>query len=330
MVKNKQPKMKVLVDCHIPFIKGLLENFLDVEYLEPEEFVPRRVADADALVIRTRTRCNAALLDNSRVQFIATATIGLDHIDTDYCRSHNIFFTNAPGCNAQGVCDYVEDAIKEVVGKKKEVEGLILGVVGVGHVGSLVAKMGTRLGMKVLLNDPPKSKYSNCGIYTDLNTLAEQADIITFHTPLTKDGDYPTWHLCDSDLLAHCRKNVVIINAARGGILDEEAALAKQHSDKTFVIDTWEGEPHISQRMLDRAAIATPHIAGYTLQGKINATDMCLQAICKYFGLPALSIQRKTLPLQPLLKEDWILDDDRSLRASPEKFEYLRENYKLR
>ena len=322
--------------------------------MEPEEITAETVREADALLVRTRTRCNAALLDGSRVRFVATATIGYDHIDTQYCEEHGIFWTNSPGCNAQGVCDYVEEALRVVESSKKKEERQeprTIGIVGVGHVGSLVAEMAERRGYRVLLNDPPKemalrdlrnlgnrSDLSNLSglsssSFVPLDTIARESDIVTFHTPLTRSGDYPTWHLCDKTFLGKCKPDAVIINAARGGILDEEATLYSlniKHSTLNFIIDTWQGEPNISKEMLGRATIGTYHIAGYTLQGKINATNLCLSALCKYFSLPVLQIQKTTLPLQPKPKEGWIMDVDKQLREHPELFETLRETYPLR
>ena len=346
--------MKVVADKYIPFLRGILEPYAEVLYMEPEEITAETVREADALLVRTRTRCNAALLDGSRVRFVATATIGYDHIDTQYCEEHGIFWTNSPGCNAQGVCDYIEEVLRVVESNKKKEERQeprTIGIVGVGHVGSLVAEMAELRGYRVLLNDPPKemalrdlrnlgnrSDLSNLSglsssSFVPLDTIARESDIVTFHTPLTRSGDYPTWHLCDKIFLEKCKPDAVIINAARGGILDEEAALYSlniKHSTLNFIIDTWQGEPGINKEMLDRATIATYHIAGYTLQGKINATNLCLSALCKYFSLPVLQIQKTTLPLQPKPKEGWIMDVDKQLREHPELFETLRETYPLR
>ena len=346
--------MKVVADKYIPFLRGILEPYAEVLYMEPEEITAETVREADALLVRTRTRCNAALLDGSRVRFVATATIGYDHIDTQYCEEHGIFWTNSPGCNAQGVCDYIEEVLRVVESNKKKEERQeprTIGIVGVGHVGSLVAEMAELRGYRVLLNDPPKemalrdlrnlgnrSDLSNLSglsssSFVPLDTIARESDIVTFHTPLTRSGDYPTWHLCDKTFLEKCKPDAVIINAARGGILDEEAALYSlniKHSTLNFIIDTWQGEPGINKEMLDRATIATYHIAGYTLQGKINATNLCLSALCKYFSLPVLQIQKTTLPLQPKPKEGWIMDVDKQLREHPELFETLRETYPLR
>lgn len=309
--------MIILIDKYVPFIRGVLEQQdATVSYLEPEEFTPARVHDADALIIRTRTRCNAALLDGSRVRFIATATIGYDHIDRDYCAAHNIYWTNCPGCNAQAVCDYVEAALDEF-----NTEARTIGVVGVGHVGSLVVKMAERKGLRVLLNDPPK------GIGVSLDTIAHECDIITFHTPLVRNGEYATYHLCDEAFLSQTKPGALIINAARGGIVDEAALIASGHP---CIIDTWEGEPAINTDLLRYAKLASYHIAGYSLQGKINASNNCLSELCAFFGLKTCTIDKKLLPLHGDSEPGWLGRVSDVLKTHPGDFEYLRESYPLR
>lgn len=314
--------MRVVIDKYVPFVHGVLEQQgVDVLYLDPDDITSSVVCDADALIIRTRTRCNAALLDGSRVRFIATATIGFDHIDRDYCATHNIHWTNCPGCNAQAVCDYVEEALQELRQSYDSQSNLTIGIVGVGHVGSLVAKMAEREGYHVLLNDPPK------GIGVSLEEIARNADVITFHTPLTRGGDYATYHLCDETLLAQTKPGALIINAARGGIVDESALIQSGHP---CVIDTWEGEPHLNQALLDYADLASFHIAGYSLQGKINASNTCLSELCAFFGLKTCTIDKKSLPLRGDSEPGWLQRVSDTLKACPEDFEYLRESYTLR
>ena len=306
--------MRILIDKYIPFLQGVLDGLAEVIMLEPEQFTPATVREADALIIRTRTRCDAALLDGSNVQFIATATIGTDHIDQTYCRSHNIQVVSCPGCNAQAVCDYVEEVLASNLTTLTSHPSI--GVVGVGHVGSLVTAMAERRGMQVVLNDPPK------GLHGDVTGC----DIITFHTPLTRGGDYPTYHLCDAALLAQCRPDALIINAARGGVVDEQALL---DSGQPFVIDTWEGEPHINPQVLQRAACASMHIAGYSVQGKRNASRMCLDALCRHFALPVLDLNNEQLP-QGDNQPGWLKRVSDKLKANPKDFELLRKLYLLR
>ena len=306
----------------------MAEHYASTEYITPEEFTNSRVKDADALIIRTRTHADARLLAGTRVRMVATATIGYDHIDTAWCEQHGVHWTACPGCNAQGVCDYVEEALREVESRRGTGEGMMtIGIVGVGHVGSKVAQMAERRGYRVLLNDPPK------GIGVTLDEIAEESDIVTFHTPLTTDGDYRTFHLCDSGFLSKCKSNAVIINAARGGVVDEEALLESGHE---CVIDCWENEPAINTRLLEsrNTVAASYHIAGYTAEGKMNATRMCIDALRTFFSLPALPDEEKTLTLQPEEKGDsargWLRRVTEQLKARPGDFEQLRKQYKLR
>ena len=303
--------MRILIDKYIPFLQGVLDNLAQVCYIEPEQFTPEAVRDADALIIRTRTQCNRLLLDGSRVQFIATATIGTDHIDLDYCRMRNIRVVSCPGCNAQAVCDYVEETLNEVAARQ-----LSIGIVGVGHVGSLVAKMAERRGMRVVLNDPPR------GMTGDVTGC----DVITFHTPLTRNGTYPTYHLCDGNFLSRCQPDALIINAARGGVVDEQALL---DSTQRFVIDTWEGEPNISSKVLDRALLASFHIAGYSVQGKRNASQTCMDALSQHFNLPKLNISSECITAGDSRK-GWLKRVSDQLKANPAAFEQLRKQYALR
>ena len=242
--------MRIVVDSHIPHIQGIIEPRAEVRYLEPGDITREAVQDADTLIVRTRTRCNAGLLDGSRVRFIGSATIGTDHIDLDYCASHGITVRNAPGCNAPAVAQWVFCAINAWMHQRgiTSPDGLTLGIVGVGHIGSIVARWATQLGFTVLLNDPPREMAEETDgsigeIFSPLTELQQCCDIITFHTPITRDGQWPTWHLCDQaflDGLARCR---LILDAARGPITDNEALL-RWHGD--VALDCWENEPDIS------------------------------------------------------------------------------------
>lgn len=308
--------MKIVCDTHIPFLVEAVQNEwpqVQICPMKPEQIDALAVRDADVIVVRTRTQVNEALLSKSRVRLVCTATIGFDHIDTAYCESHGIQWMSCPGCNAQAVCDYIEEALQET-----QMQGTI-GVVGVGHVGSLVAKMAERKGLKVLLNDPPK------GIGVSLDEIAQKCDIITFHVPLDKS----TYHLCDARFLALCRPHALIINAARGGVVDEQALLNSGHP---YILDTWENEPNLNQEVLDGALRASMHIAGYSVQGKRNATQICLDAIAEQFGLPKIDVT--TYPYNGKTADPnnhhWLTDITQQLKAQPEQFETLRKNYPLR
>ena len=255
----------------------------------------------------------------SKVQLVCTATIGFDHIDTAYCESHGIRWMSCPGCNAQAVCDYIEEALEEVRSVSLEVR--VLGIVGVGHVGSKVAKMAERKGYEVLLNDPPK------GIGVSLDFIAQKCDIITFHVPL----DASTYHLCDAAFLSQCKPGALIINASRGGVVDEQALLASGHP---FILDTWENEPHINPEVLAKARLASMHIAGYSVEGKRNASQMCLDAVAEEFGLKPIDITELRYDVITTKKGDsapgWLNRISNSLKAQPTAFEALRTAYPLR
>ena len=316
---------QVIIDKGIPFLDGVFPSDIEVLYLAPEEFTPESVREADAVFIRTRTHINKELLHNTKVRFVATATIGFDHIDQKYCREAGVHWVSCPGCNAQAVCDYVEEAITSV---KLDKNNLTVGIIGYGHVGKLVAQMAQRRGYKVLLSDPP------LGIGLSLQELVPQCDVITFHTPLTRDGEHRTYHMCNADVLSSCKEDVLLINAARGGVVDEEALLDHLASERgakmKVAIDCWEGEPNLNKELLKKVDLASFHIAGYSIQGKMNASEMCLRAFCEFFSLPILSINKKAVPLQGDSEKGWLMRITEQLKASPEHFEQLRKQYRLR
>ena len=317
---------QVVIDKGIPFLDGVFPPEIEALHLSPEEINAQNIRNADALIVRTRTSVNRDLLHDSQVRFVATATIGFDHIDQDYCRENSIHWTSCPGCNAQAVCDYVEEAISTI---KSDKNGLTIGIVGYGNVGKLVAQMAENKGYQVLLSDPPLA------IGSSLKVIAPQCDVLTFHTPLTHDGQYPTYHLCDANILHLCKPDTLIINAARGGIIDEQALLSTlntQHSTLNIktAIDCWEDEPNLNQELLKHVDLASFHIAGYSMQGKMNASEMCLRAFCEFFSLPILSINKKVVPLHGDSNPGWLKRISDQLKAAPEQFEQLRKQYKLR
>ena len=318
---------QVIIDKGIPFLEGVFPPEIEVLYLSPEDITPAAVRYADALFVRTRTQINKELLHGSNVRFVATATIGFDHIDQDYCREAGIHWVSCPGCNAQAVCDYVEEAIASSPHCLIASSPLTIGIIGYGHVGKLVAQMAERKGYKVLLSDPP------LGIGLPLEQLAPLCDVLTFHTPLTREGEYPTYHLCDANILRLCKPGTLIINAARGGVIDEQALfsqLSTLNSQLSTAIDCWENEPNINQDLLKHVELASFHIAGYSIQGKMNASEMCLRAFCEFFSLPILSINKKVVPLQGDSEPGWLKRISDQLKAQPEHFEQLRKAYSLR
>ena len=271
--------MKIIIDSAIPFIKGVLEPFAEVVYVAGDSFTPQIVADADGLIIRTRTRCNSELLEGSKVEFIATATIGFDHIDMEYCNSHGIKVTTAAGCNARGVLQWVAAVLVELSKREGfEPHQRTLGIVGVGNVGKLVKHYAESWGFKVLCCDPPRQQREQLD-FIQLEQLLPQVDILTLHTPL----DSTTRGMIDSKMLSLLHDNAVVINASRGEVVCGSALLERKI---TCALDVWENEPNIDAQLLERAFVTTPHIAGYSLQGKANATAMSVGALADHFQLP--------------------------------------------
>lgn len=271
--------MKIVIDSAIPFIKGVLEPFAEVVYVAGDSFTPQIVADADGLIVRTRTHCNRELLDGSKVEFIATATIGFDHIDMEYCKSHGIKVTTAAGCNARGVLQWVA-AVLVALSKREgfEPHERTLGIVGVGNVGKLVKHYAESWGFKVLCCDPPRQEREKLD-FLQLEQLLPQVDILTLHTPL----DSTTRGMIDSKMLSLLHDDAVVINASRGEVICSSALLER---NITCALDVWENEPNIDAQLLERAFVTTPHIAGYSLQGKANATAMSVGALADHFQLP--------------------------------------------
>ena len=332
--------MKIVIDDKIPFVNGVFESIADVVYAPGARIDAAMVKDADALMVRTRTQCDASLLQGSKVRIIATATIGYDHIDRDYCAQHNITWVNAPGCNAYAVVQYVFAALA-VLEKRYDFDlsAMTLGIVGVGNVGSRVAVFAERLGMKVLLNDPPREEKEGGAGFVSLATIMQEADIVTFHTPLTRGGQYPSYHLCGCDFLEGAVRCPILINAARGEVMDTKALLKHKDSYSALVIDCWENEPEISIPLMDLTDLATFHIAGYSLEGKANAAIASVRAISRFLdlGLDAWDVdlpqqieEVEEAPLEIVRKSYAIEVDDKALRDDPDQFEYLRGAYNYR
>lgn len=331
--------MRFAVENKIPFIAGRLEEFGEVEYLSPEEFTSSGIKDKDAIIIRTRTRCDSSLLEGTNVRLVVTATIGTDHIDLDWCAANGIEVRNAAGCNAPGVTQYVWSSILRMgFDPAKD----ILGIVGVGHVGSIVAGWGIGLGARLLVCDPPRKDagYKDFD-YVSIDDLLGEADVVTLHTPLTKSGPYPTYHLIGERELSKMKDRAVLVNSSRGPVVDNQA-LADWigRGAGRGVVDVWEGEPSISPRLLGCASIATPHIAGYSLEGKQRATRMAIEAAGQYFGFnPDVKglcgdyVMPASLPEDAgrIITESYDPFADTSLlKQFPGLFEQLRGEYKYR
>ncbi|MBU8902286.1 MAG: 4-phosphoerythronate dehydrogenase PdxB [Victivallales bacterium] len=344
--------MKIIADDKIPFLRGVLESCAEVVYLPGAKISPADTKDADAIITRTRTKCNEKLLTGSKLKFIATATIGYDHIDTAWVEAKGIKWTNAPGCNSSSVAQYISSALLSLACQHKiSLRGKTLGVVGVGNVGSKVAKVGEALGMRVLLNDPPRADKEGQGAFVDLAQVVAEADFITMHVPLNKGGKYPTYHLGNKELFKSMKASAFYINSSRGNICDNPAlkeALQEQNIAGA-VLDVWENEPDLDLELLDLLDFGTPHIAGYSADGKANGTAMSVNALSEFFGLDFADWYPSDVPLPEkrslTISEDGsfeekmllavsltynIKDDSDRLRNSPSTFEKQRGDYPLR
>ncbi len=312
----------IVVDRDIPFIAGVFEPWFKVRYLAGRAIVASEVRDAVALVVRTRTRCDAQLLAGSSVKLVATATIGTDHIDMAYCAAQGIAVVSAPGCNAAAVAQYVMAALRAL---SLDRPGATLGIVGVGHVGSLVAEAAVRAGLRVLLNDPPREAVEGPAAFTPLPELLAVSDIVTLHIPLWPENR----DFADAAFFAAMKSGASFINASRGEVVDENALLTARPRLDRLVLDVWKNEPDINLALLAVADLATPHIAGYSIQGKINGTQAVVQAVGRYFGIDPLSTFRVAgveLPQEPYD----IRRDDAALRRDSSSFESLRSHYAYR
>ncbi len=345
--------MKIVIDDKIPYIKGALEPFAEVVYLPGNKTTTEVVKDADALITRTRTNCSQKILEGSSVKFIATATIGFDHIDTEYCKNVGIEWTNSPGCNAESVNQYISSALFSYSMRKRfDLKDKTIGIVGVGQVGSRIAKTCQILGMKVILNDPPRERIEGSEKFVSLKTIQEEADIITFHVPLNMDGEDATYHLVNEYFLQNLKRNPLIVNSCRGEVFDSEAVYnAKEAGNISgFIIDCWENEPNLNLGLLKQSEYGTPHIAGYSKDGKANGTKMSVQAVSRFFNLGIDNWEPTEVELpenteieidgnqrreysvlaEAILSTYDIETDDEALKKEPHLFEQLRGDYPVR
>lgn len=294
------------------------------------------VRDADAIITRTRTCCDAILLEDSKVRLVATATIGTDHIDIPWCETHGITVRNAPGCNAPGVALYVwASLLRNGFDPNKSV----LGVVGHGHVGSIVAEWGRELGATILVCDPLRKEAGFTDIeYLPFKEVLSQSDAITIHTPLTNTGSYPTYHLIGKESLNELKSGSILVNAARGAVIDTASVIDAIKCGKIgkSIIDTWEGEPYMDMELLRLADVATCHIAGYSVEGKQRATRMVLESVRDVLGLEVdLSglAENYSKPLNmnagSIISSYDPTEMTNALKSDPLSFEYLRNNYSL-
>lgn len=338
--------MKFVIDKDIPFIKGVFEPYAETVYLEGGTISRVDLLDADALIIRTRTRCDASLLAGTGVKIIATATIGMDHIDISWCTDHGIYVQNAAGCNAGGVMNYVFSALYGSAARKSiPLTGATFGIIGVGNVGQRVERMARTLGFKLLLCDPPRAEVENPALFTSLEETLACSDIISMHVPLNNQ----TRGMANASFFSQMRPGAFFINAARGEIVVDEDLIEASERLGPIIIDTWNGEPNINRRLLECTEIATPHIAGYSYQGKQLGTRAAVRAVARYFDIKALHEFFPAADVEGLeaVKLDFngksqgqiaaifqynypVFTDDFMFRTDPGNFEQIRDNYKYR
>jgi erythronate-4-phosphate dehydrogenase len=356
--------VKIISDQQIPHVAKVFSEFAEVTLCNGREINTEKIHDADVLLVRSVTAVNAKLLEGTQVKFVATATSGQNHIDLDYLQSKNIGFAHARGSNARSVAEYVLSSLFVLADQYDfKFKDKTVGVIGCGKVGSRVTELFGVMGVKIIMNDPPlKDAFGNdpgnCEKYHDLQELLS-ADIITLHVPLTKDGAFPTQNLVDAKFLSQLNDDVILLNTARGGVINESALKNHLacHEDMKVVLDVWENEPDIDLNLLAQIDIGTPHIAGYSTDGKIHATEMIFNSICEFFKLDnkwnpvaeLLAANSLELPLasdlddqdaiqMAILASYDVRSDSVSLRHLPEieveqrshYFDELRKNYPVR
>jgi erythronate-4-phosphate dehydrogenase len=350
--------VRIVADENIPYVREAFASLGEVTVLRGRGLTRATVADAEVLLVRSVTKVGPQLLAGTRVRFLATATIGTDHVDTDYLREQGIGFASAPGSNANSVAEYVVAALLVLARRLGwRLAGRSIGVVGVGNVGNLVAEKCQALGLQVLQNDPPRFDGTGDPVFRPLAELFG-CDVITLHVPLMRGGPYPTFHLADEAFFQNLRPGAVFLNTSRGAVHDTAALLTALGAGRlsAAVLDVWEGEPNISAELLERVALATPHIAGYSFDGKVRGTEMIYRAACKFFGVeptwqpalppppfPHLSLDATGREDEEVLREIVlrvyaIEADDRNLRKllrlpsaeRPRHFDSLRKNYPVR
>ncbi len=345
--------IKIVADDKIPFLKGAIEPYAEVLYLPEKQIIRDVLKEVDALLIRTRTKCTESLLKGTNVRFIGTATIGFDHIDAQYCEKHNIKWTNSPGCNSLSVQQYIAAALLKMSSDFRfDLKGKTIGIIGVGNVGSKVENLAGTLGMNILLNDPPRARKESEKEFHRLKTVLFESDIVTVHVPLNVVGEDCTYHILNEKSLKWMKKGAWLLNTSRGEVIDTSALKETLRSGKLggAVIDVWENEPDIDLGLMAKSFIATPHIAGYSADGKANGTAMIVNSICRNFDLslknwypvdipeppvPEITIDAISKSDEEIIREAVfhtynIAGDDLKLRFSPSDFEKQRGDYPLR
>lgn len=347
--------LKIVADENMPAVEAMFGMVGEVVRVNGRTLQPEQLKDADILLVRSITQVNAQLLNRAdHLKMVGTATIGVDHVDQAVLTARGIRFASAPGCNAAGVVEYVIAALANLLYEQgRELTDLTVGIVGVGNVGGLLAKRLSAAGIKLLLNDPPRASREPDGGFVSLQQVLQQADIVCLHTPLIKTGAWPTQHLLNTDELSMLKTDAILLNAGRGPVIDNQALqqVLAARPDLTAVLDVWEHEPSVDAALADQVAIATPHIAGYSLEGKLRGTYMLRQAAAQWFDLPDVAAFESFLPNADIQRISvsgsislrdvtrTIYDpfaDDRAMRRTlhgndqPMAFDRLRKTYPVR
>jgi erythronate-4-phosphate dehydrogenase len=352
-VNPSDRKIKIIADINIPYLQGILEPFASVEYREGKNISHYSLMDADAILIGTRTRCDRDLIEGTPVKFIATATIGFDHIDTEFCERQGIRWTSAPGCNSGSVQQYIASVLAHLALRRGLVlRGKTIGIIGVGHVGEKVEALCRLFGMDLLMNDPPRERNECASGFVPIEAVLAESDIVTLHVPLIREGIDKTIHMIDQKALKALKPQAWLINTSRGAVVDENALKDALIQGKLAgaVLDVWENEPCADPQLVKLATLATPHIAGYSADGKRNGTVSILRHLADFFDLPFEEFRIPTLPeppepeifpdprgkssegqfLKAILYTYDIAEDDQKFRSAPGRFEDFRNHYPLR
>lgn len=347
--------MKIIADENISFVKEAFSGFGEVITVPGRSITREMLKDASILLVRSVTPVNRALLEGTSIKFVASATIGVDHIDTEFLQEQSIGFAYAPGSNAASVAEYVTSAILYMAYRtKRSLQEMTLGIIGVGNIGSKVYHHAETLGIRCLLNDPPKKRLTGSEIYVSINKIIEESDILTFHVPLIASGEDNTYHMVNHDLIARMKRDVILINTSRGKVIDEKSIRAERARFGGLVFDVWESEPSINTEIFKIVDIGTPHIAGYSFEGKIRGTQMIYDAACAFFFLKPewhisenyfteivkeIDVSTSTQPVADVVHNAYAIEEDhRTLNAilKIEKseqgkfFDGLRKNYPRR
>lgn len=328
--------LKIVADVNIPYLPEAMKGIGEVTVLPSRSLTAEAVKDAELLFTRSTVKIGPQLLEGSKVRFVATATIGVDHVDFDYLQKKNIAFASAPGSNSNSVAEWFVNSLLTLAERKGfSIYGKTLGVVGVGNVGSKVARNAAALGLRVLFCDPPLARQSNEGKYLSLSTLLESCDILTFHVPLEKGGQDPTYHMIDEAMLARCKPGCIFINASRGPVVDGAALLRKMEQGRFtgVLLDVWEHEPIPEPALVHAVDLGSPHVAGHSLDGKANGTEMVYRAACAFLGVAPTWRSSMSLPPTPVPSlslsgahdEALILQAMRSLHRVEDDDSFMRE-----